>query len=110
MNIPPLGIAVERLSDAVKRYQRQLHFVHFEELTKNPKGTMNSIWKYLEEKPFDHDFDNVEQYTVEHELGWPYGDHEIRNKVEPLKKDYSEILGKEFSEKINESFKWINSL
>jgi hypothetical protein len=110
LNIPPLGIAVERLSDAVKRYQNKLHFVHFENLTGNPKDTMDSIWKYLQETPFKHNFNNVEQYTKEHELGWPYGDHEIRNKVEPLKKDWQEILGKDFSEQIYQSFKWINSL
>jgi sulfotransferase len=110
LNIPPLGIAVERLSDAVKRYKDKLHFVHFEELTKNPKQTMNKVWEYLEEEPFDHNFDNVEQYTVEHELGWPYGDHEIRNQVKPLENDWSRTLGKDFSEKINESFKWINDL
>jgi sulfotransferase len=110
LNIPPLGIAVERLSDAVKRYKDKLHFVHFEEFTKNPKETMNEVWEYLEEKPFKHDFNNVEQYTIEHELGWPYGDHEIRNQVKPLENDWSKILGKDFSEKIHESFKWINSL
>ena len=34
LNIPPLGIAVERLSDAVKRYQNKLHFVHYKKRTK----------------------------------------------------------------------------
>ena len=71
---------------------------------------MNKIWEHLGEAPFKHDFNNVEQYTVEHELGWLYGDHEIRNKVEPLKKDWHEVLGKDFSEQIHQSFKWINSL
>jgi hypothetical protein len=47
---------------------------------------------------------------TEHEIGWPYGDHVIRNKVEPLEKDWNQLLGKEFSEQINQSFKWINSL
>jgi hypothetical protein len=71
---------------------------------------MSAIWEYLEEEPFKHDFDNVEQYTKEHELGWPYGDHEIRSKVAPLKKDWTDVLGKDFSEQINQSFKWINNL
>ena len=71
---------------------------------------MNEIWKYLEEESFNHDFNNVEQYTKEHELGWPYGDHEIRNKAAPLEKDWNKILGKDFSEQIYESFKWINGL
>ena len=110
LNTPPLGIAVERLSDAVKRYKDKLHFVHFENLTENPKEAMNGIWDYLELKVPNHDFNNVEQYTTEHELGWPYGDHTIRNKVEPLEKDWNKVLGKEFSERINQNFKWIDFL
>jgi sulfotransferase len=110
LNIPPLGIAVERLSDAVKRYKNKLHFVHFEDLTENPEETMKKIWNYLDETPFKHDFHNVAQYTTEHELGWPYGDHKIKNQVAPLPKDWHDVLGRDFSEKIHESFKWIKSL
>jgi sulfotransferase len=110
LNIPPLGIAVERLSDAVKRHKDKLHFVHFESLTEEPKETMESVWKYLELESPSHDFDSVEQYTKEHELGWPYGDHTIRNKVKPLEKDWNDVLGKEFSRQIAESFKWIKEL
>lgn len=110
LNSPPVGIAIERLYEAVSRFKNKLHFVHAEDLTSEPEKTMKKVWQYLEEEPFKHDFNNVEQYTTEHELGWPYGDHKIRNKVEPLEKDWNKVLGKEFSEKINESFKWINSL
>jgi sulfotransferase len=110
LNIPPLGIAVERLSDAVKRYKDKLHFVNFDELTENPEQTMSSIWTYLEIEEPAHDFNNVEQYTNEHELGWPYGDHKIRKQVKPLKKDYNEVIGKELSQAINEKFLWVNNL
>lgn len=110
LNMPPLGIAVERLSDAVRRYRDKLHFVHFEQLTEEPEETMQGIWDYLELTMPKHNFNCVEQYTTEHELGWPYGDHNIRNKVEPVEKDWNKILGKEFSEQINQSFKWINAL
>ena len=71
---------------------------------------MEAVWKYLELKAPSHDFDNVEQYTTEHELGWPYGDHTIRNKVKPLKKDWDDVLGKEFSRQIAQSFSWIKEL
>jgi len=110
LQIPPLGIAVERLSDAAKRFGDRLHFVHFEELTASPAQTMHSIWSYLEIEAAVHDFENVEQYTKEHELGWPYGDHEIRSKVEPLIPDWNDTLGRQLSEQINQSFNWINQL
>jgi sulfotransferase len=134
LQIPPLGIAVERLSDAARRHKDKLHFVHFEALTENPAETMRGVWEYVSSMPddtpagwrcalnnylvqckekmweFPHDFENVEQYTKEHELGWPYGDHEIRNKVAPVKPDWNEVLGEQLSEQISKSFNWINQL
>jgi len=108
--MPPLGIAVERLSDAVKRYKYKLHFVHFESLTANPAETMAEVWKYLGLEFNGHDFDNVEQYTKEHELGWPYGDHEIRGKVEPIAPDWNETLGRPLADQVAQTFRWIKEL
>jgi sulfotransferase len=110
LNMPPLGIAVERLSDAVKRFKDKLHFVHFESLTANPAETMGEVWSYLGLETPNHDFENVEQYTKEHELGWPYGDHTIRSKVEPLPPDYHDMLGRQLSEQIKQNFDWIQKL
>lgn len=110
LNIPPLGIAVERLSDAVKRYKNKLHFVHFESLTESSQETMNEIWEYLQLQAPKHDFNYVEQYTYEHELGWPYGDHTIKHKVTALDRDWDAILGREFCDQIYQNFKWINDL
>lgn len=106
----PIGIAVQRLHELVKNHKDKVHFVHAEDLTNNPQETMNSVWEYLEEEPFIHNVTNVEQYTVEHELGWPFGDHQVRPKVEPLKPNWHDILGREFSNAINQKFNWINQL
>jgi sulfotransferase len=110
LQMPPLGIAVERLSDAIKRYKDKLHFVHFESLTENPAETMGEVWNYLGLEAPAHDFNNVEQYTKEHELGWPYGDHEIRRKVEPVEPDWLDILGRQLSDQVAQTFKWIQEL
>lgn len=110
LTMPPLGIAVERLSDAARRHKDKLHFVHFEQLTNKPTSTMHEVWRYLELEPFQHDFENVEQYTKEHELGWPYGDHTIHNSVRVLRDDTEEILGKQLVSQIDSAFKWINEL
>ena len=110
LQYPPVGIAIERLFEAVSRFKNKLHFVHSEDLTSNPKETMQSVWNYLEEDFNDHDFDNVQQYTKEVEVGWPYGDHTIRQKVKPLPVDYDKILGKQLSDAIKQKFAWINNL
>jgi sulfotransferase len=110
LSSPPVGIAIERLHEAVSRFKSKLLFVHAEDLTSEPKETMERVWKYLEEEPFKHEFNNVEQYTQEHEIGWPYGDHTVRKEVKPLEKDWHDILGKQFSDVIGQKFSWIKSL
>jgi hypothetical protein len=109
LSMPPLSIAIERIYDA-RRFWDRLHFVHAEDLTYRPKETMQKIWEYLGEDFDGHDFSNVKQYTTEHELGWPFGDHAIRSEVEPLKPEWNDILGRQFSEAINQKFNWINNL
>lgn len=107
---PPVGIAIERLHEAQSRFKDKLHFVHAEDLASDPLNTMNGIWEYLGEKPFKHDFKNVEQYTKEHEIGWPYGDHTIKREVKSLENDWNEILGKQISDTISQKFAWIKNL
>ncbi len=110
LQTPPIGIAIERLYEAHQRFGDKLMFIHAEKLTESPQSVMNSVWEYLEEDSFTHDVSNVEQYTKEYDVGFPYGDHIIRQKIEPLKKDWCEILGRELSEQINQKFNWINNL
>jgi sulfotransferase len=107
---PPVGIAIERLYDAASRYKNKLHFVHAEDLTENPEKTMKEVWKYLNIEFKYHNFDNVEQYTQEIDVGWPYGDHTIRNKISQLKPEWHDILGRQLSDTVNKKFEWINNL
>jgi sulfotransferase len=107
---PPVGIAIQRLHEVARLHADKVHFVHAEDLTSDPERTMNTVWKYLGMEPHDHDFANVEQYTQEHELGWPYGDHHIKPVVQSLKPDWNDTLGRELSETINQKFNWIQKL
>jgi sulfotransferase len=110
LSSPPVGIAIERLHEASKRFKNKLHFVRAEDLTENPEQTMKKVWEYLGEEPFVHDFNNVEQYTHEHEIGFPYGDHSIRSSVKPLEKEWNDYLGRQLSDILREKFEWINKL
>jgi sulfotransferase len=107
---PPVGIAIERLHEATQRFKDKLHYVHAEDLSKKPKETMQAVWEYLAMDFDGHDFNNVEQYTQEIEIGFPYGDHTIRKEVKPLPTEWNQILGKTLSDAIDQKFGWINSL
>lgn len=107
---PPVGLAIQRLHEVVRLHKDKVYFVHAEDLTIDPQATMDRVWKYLGMESFQHDPSNVQQYTQEHELGWPYGEHIIRSEVKPLKPDWQDTLGRGLSEQINQKFNWIQNL
>jgi sulfotransferase len=92
----PVGLAYSRIEDALVRgFRDRMHFVRFEELTARPRETMRAIYQFLGEEWFEHDFDHVEQVTWEDDAVHGFkGLHDIRPKVEPMKPQYPEVLGK----------------
>lgn len=94
-NDQPVGSAYNRIRDAISRgFGSRLHFIEFQDLTHNPHGTMEEVYKFLSEKPFTHDFNNVVQVTHENDdlHGIP-GLHTIRPKVEPVLVDAKSLIG-----------------
>src|SRR5207237_9528812 len=78
---------------------KHLHVVRFEDLTTRPAETMKKVYAYLGEPPFEHDFNNVEQTTREDDTQFNiYGDHRIRRRVEPVRPDYHDVLGRAVSD------------
>ena len=111
MNSQPVGLAMDRLSDiCLRETDKKMLFVRFEDLTETPQNEMNKVYEYLGVPSYEHDFENVEQLTQEDDAVYGvFGDHKIRTKVEPLQKDYLDILGKEASELIKQKYAWYMS-
>jgi sulfotransferase len=110
MDTAPVGIAVQRLHEVARLHKDKVHFVHAESLTSDPQATMSKVWEYLGMDPIIHNVSDIEQYTHEHELGWPYGDHSVRSEVTPLVPDWDKTLGRNLSEGIHQKFNWIQNL
>jgi sulfotransferase len=105
---PPLGLALKRTYGAIQRgVINKVLVVRFEDLTNNPKSTMQKVYDYIEEPWFEHDFNNIQQFTIEDdsEYGF-YGDHKIRSEVKPIKADWKEVLGNAISKNTFENNKW----
>ena len=92
----PVGLAYSRIEDALVRgFRDRMHFVRFEELTSRPRETIQSIYRFLGEDEFAHDFDHVKQVTWEDDAVHGFkGLHDIRAKVEPMPPQYPQVLGK----------------
>jgi sulfotransferase len=82
----PVGRAYNAIRDAVTRgWHDRMHFIDFEDLTRFPAKTMAGIYRFLDVRPHEHDFERVEQLTVEDDVVYGFKDlHVIRQKVEPL--------------------------
>jgi len=90
-----VGGTFNGLRDAAMRGHREkIHFIDFDELTATPKRCIKSIYDFLEKPAYDHDFNNVPQYTKENDAEHGFTDlHTIRPKIEPVKDDSKQILG-----------------
>lgn len=104
----PVGLAFQRLYQIINEGNAdKMLFVKFENLTNNPKKELDRIYSYLEIPSFEHDFNNVEQITVEDDTVYGiFGDHIIKNKVESLNKDWNQVLGTNPSKWIRDNYNW----
>jgi len=108
MESPPVGLACERLKDAIQKgNHKKFFFVVYEKLMANPKAVMESVYNYLELPNYAHDFDNVQQVVTENDgVHGVYGDHNIRPKFEAVAPDWDVVLGPKLSSTIVERNGW----
>ena len=105
---PPVGLAFQRLYQIIKEGRdKNMLFIKFENLTKVPQTEMNRVYEFLDIPPHIHDFDNVQQVTLEDDrVHGIYGDHIIRKKVQPIPNDYNQILGTDASNWVRQHYNW----
>jgi sulfotransferase len=106
----PVGKAFNAIKDSLLRgYGDRMHFIFFEELTKNPEKVMKGVYEFLGEEYFEHNFKNVEQTTKEDDRIYGFTDlHTIRKEVKPLDSDWRIILGDQ-AEKYGKLNFWNNT-
>jgi len=108
VNNQPVGLAMERLQQMVMEgVDQHILFVKFEDLCRQPDLEMKRIYDYLELPYFKHDFNNVEQITIEDDSVYGiYGDHNIKTMVSPQESKYNQILGVDVSNWIRQYYGW----
>lgn len=92
----PVGLAYNRIKDAISRgYSDKILFLEFDELTSAPLQSLKTVYDYLELPYFQHNFNNIEQYTKEDDEGVHRIPklHSIRPQVTPIPHDSKKILG-----------------
>lgn len=91
----PIGSSFNSIKDAQARgYESNMHFIDFDALTSTPKTTLSAVYEFLGETPFEHNFDHVEQTTVEDDREHGFvGLHKIRTSVEKVPSRWKTVLG-----------------
>ena len=81
----PVGRAYNAIRDAVTRgWLDCMHFVEYDALTGDPQSTLNGVYDFLGEEAWQHDFNNVQQVTIEDDFVYGFKDlHTIRPVVKP---------------------------
>jgi sulfotransferase len=104
----PIGLAIERLQEVFRQgLDRNMLFVKFEDLCLYPETELNRIYQYLEVPYYAHDFDNIEQITIEDdEVYGVYGDHKIKQKLELPHSQAKKVLGTDVTNWIFDNYKW----
>lgn len=104
-----LGQSYNGLKQAIMEgYDHCLHFVEYKNLVSNPQETLNKIYEFLDEEPFDHTFDNLENPHRENDMqvyGLP-DMHEVRSEVKSTAPKPEEILSPETFAKCQNSEFW----
>jgi sulfotransferase len=90
----PVGRAVEIVNDALTRgWSNRLLFIDYDKLCKKPDKTISKIYRFLNLKSFDHDFDNIEQKTQENDEIYGFkGLHTVESKVKVQNPQWNEVF------------------
>jgi sulfotransferase len=101
-----VGFAYNALKEAFySEYADKLLLIDYELLTTGPAQTLSLIYQFMGEKPFDHDFENVEYTEPEFDQKLrTQGLHQVRQKVEF--KPRNTILPPDLFERFNQLSFW----
>lgn len=104
-----LGQSVEGLRKALMEgNDNSIHLIEYQDLMNNPKETMEKIYEFLGEEPFEHIFDKIENINREND-GKIYGFadmHEVRPELKSISPSPEEILSPEILEKCKDTEFW----
>jgi sulfotransferase len=81
----PVGRAYIAIRDALTRgWKDHMHFVDYDDLTREPRKTLAGIYRFLGQDGHPHDFERVDQVTWEDDFVYGFKDlHQIRQQVKP---------------------------
>ena len=109
LNNIPVSISLDRIKEIHEMgLEQKIMFIRAEDLTSRPQKIMDEVYDIINLERYNHNFNNIEQITKENDVIHALDNnlHTIRNKVEPLKDNYIEIIGQEACDRIDTEYEW----
>lgn len=90
-----LGQSIDSLKEALlKGYENCIHLIEYDDLINEPQNVMNGIYEFLDEEPFKHDFESLENPHRENDMQiYGLADmHEVRKEVKKVSPKPEDVL------------------
>ena len=105
-----LGRPYVSLLDTVQRgLGDRILFFPYEEWTKQPQKWFKTLYDFIGDEYYEHDFQNIEQTIRENDAGYGWGSdlHEIKTgKLVPATSESYRIIGRDWSIKLHDTEFW----
>lgn len=95
-----VGIACNRLRDALKRVPESVILLPYNNLVDNSEDTMDALMDALELDRFKYDFEDIQQLTHEDDCWHGMDLHIVGNKCEKKSYSHKDLIPKEIREQI----------
>ena len=92
-----LGQSLNAIAEGVKQnFTDRMHFVEYKDLVNQPQETLDRLYEFLGEEPYQHTFDGLENSNRENDLNtYGLGDmHQVHSKLEITSSNPSKVLSK----------------
>lgn len=100
-------VSLKELIEIAPDYRKQILIFRYEELILNPQDSMNKIYDFFELSRYEHDFNNIVQIEPHYDNMYiPYGDHQIRSKLETNLPQKLSHIPSEYGDWIVDEYKW----
>jgi len=105
-----IGTPIAGVEDIIRR-KLDVHWVKFDQLSKFPIEVMREIYNYLEEPPFNHDFENVVNTSTDPDALYNFKfPHKGEGKVAPPDpNEWKNFMSDELAQLISSKFPLFNS-
>lgn len=83
-----VGFSYVGIKQAITGQEKaNLMLIEYEQLTKNPQGIMRALYNFINEEPFNHDFNNIESSWDEYDKEIGVDLHRLRKKIEYIPRE-----------------------